>query len=660
MARSLFNRGSEAWAVRSGLTLVLGALIASACGDTGGNGSNSGGGGEDAAGSGTDVAGTGGKGSGGTTATAGDGGAMTSAATGGMPDSGTGGTPDPGSAGQSGHTSMDPVAGGGGEGGAPSTPTLTIIATTPQDAAVSVEPDGNITVQFSAPLDAESVTGASVELRDVFLDQAVPAELAVAGDTITINPSGRLGLVAGYELTIDASVSDMDGVSLAEEQSFSFTVRDGTWHEQALATGTIVSLTQNLGLDEAGTTFVSWVQRTVSGYCPTTANRIPLVGNADTATPLTTTTYESDCRSPRTGAAGVGMGATTWEEDTGTWVSQHRGQGWVKSATPLTDPYSTDAVNLAVAPDGSVHLMARYLSTMVARHTNATGEWAALTDVVRSERPRSGPSFAFDAQSNGFAAWRSRDSNGYELIAVSSFSQQAGVWAASTTLPGSLAPDATTTNFRGTPNIAVNAAGDAMLVWVRGSAEGTELYGSRYTNAAWQTPVPISTVKGGLVLQEAPGLVAVGNDFVVAWNQTVSAVNNTYTARFTQGAWSAPDLRSGGTINGLTRMPRLGVDDHQNLLLVWPRATQTQHVYDYVQARFLQATNTWYGPTTVIQVTDKNIDLSAPTDTFTAPGYYVGLPFAVNGGGIAALAWANRPISDVNVLPQDPMLTVFH
>jgi hypothetical protein len=406
MARSLFNRGSEVWAVRSGVSLVLGALIASACGDTNGNGTSSGGGGEDAAGSGSEVAGTGGKGSGGTLAKAGDGGTMTTAATGGMPDAGNGGIPDPGSAGQSGHVGVEPVAGGGGEGGVPSAPTLTIIATTPQDAAVSVDPDGNITVQFSALLDAESVTGTTVELRDVFLDQAVPAELAVAGDTITINPSARLALVAGYELTVDATVSDVDGARLEEEQSFSFTVRDGTWHEQALATGQIVSLTQNLGLDEAGTTFVSWVQRTVSGYCPTTANRIPLVGNADAATPLTTTTYESDCRSPRTGAAGVGTGAAAWEEDTGTWVSQHRGQGWVKSATQLTDPYSTDAVNLAVAPDGSVHLMARYLSSMVARHTNATGEWAALTDVVRAERPRSGPSFAFDAQSNGFAAWR--------------------------------------------------------------------------------------------------------------------------------------------------------------------------------------------------------------------------------------------------------------
>jgi hypothetical protein len=660
MARSLFNRGSEVWAVRSGLMLVLGALVASACGDTGGNGSNSGGGGEDAAGSGTDVAGTGGKGSGGTVAQAGNGGTMTNAATGGMPDAGTGGIGEPGSAGQSGHTSVDPIAGGGGEGGVPSTPTLTIIATTPQDAAVSVEPDGNLTVQFSAPLNAESVTGASVELRDVFLDRAVPAELAVAGDTITINPSGRLGLVAGYELTIEASVSDMDGVSLAEDNSFSFTVRDGTWHEQPLATGTITYLSHNLGLDDAGTTFISWVQRTVSGYCPTTAKRIPLLGNADAAAILTTTTYESDCRSPRTAAAGAGFGATTWDEDAGIYVSQHRGQGWVNAPTTMSDASPFDHTNIAVLPDGTVHLVARKFNSMIARHTDATGQWAAVTDVLTADRPRSNPALAFDAQGNGFAAWRSRDAGLNEMILVSSFSKQAGVWTAATTLPGSLAPQPGVTYYRGTPALALNATGEAMLVWVRGSAEGTELYGSRYASSAWQTPVPISTVKGGLVFQEEPGLVAVGNDFVVAWNQTVSAVNNTYTARFSQGAWSAPDLRSGGTINGLKRMPRLDVDDRQNLLLVWPRATETLHVYDYVQARFLQATNTWYGPTTVTQVTDKNIDFSPEDNDFTTPGYTVALPFAVNGSGVAALAWASRPISVTFVLPQDPMLTVFH
>jgi hypothetical protein len=633
---------------------MLSALVASACGDANNDGTNPGGAGDDAAGAGMDAAGSSGKGSGGTTTSPGGGRTMASAATGGMPDAVT-----PGAAGHGGDPN-EPVAGNGGEGGALGASALTIVATTPQDAAVSVEPDGNVTVQFSAPLDAESVTGTSVELRDVLLDEVVSAELSVAGDTITINPSGRLALIASYELTIDESVSDLDGVTLADDHSLSFTVRDGTWHEQPLATGTITYLSSNLGLDDAGTTFISWVQRTVSGYCPTTAKRIPLLGNADAAAILTTTTFESDCRSPRTAAAGAGFGATTWDEDAGIYVSQHRGQGWVNAPTVISDASPFDHTNIAVLPDGTVHLVARKFNSMIARHTDATGQWGAVTDVLTSDRPRSNPALAFDAQGNGFAAWRSRDANLYEMILVTSFSKQAGVWAPATTLPGSLAPDATTTNFRGTPSIAVNAAGDAMLVWVRGSAEGTELYGSRYTNSAWQTPLPISTVKGGLVLQEAPGLVAVGNDFVVAWNQTVSAVNNTYTARFSQGAWSAPDLRSGGAINGLTRMPRLGVDAHQNLLLVWPRATQTEHVYDYVQARFVRATNTWYGPTTVTQVTDKDIDLSAPTDTFTTPGYYVGLPFAVNGSGIAALAWASRPIAVSNVLSENPMLTVFH
>jgi hypothetical protein len=315
---------------------------------------------------------------------------------------------------------------------------------------------------------------------------------------------------------------------------------------------------------------------------------------------------------------------------------------------------------LAVLPNGVTHLLARY-DGLQARHTDASGQWAAATEVLTGDRPRSSPAVAFDAEGNGFAAWRSRDADLYEMILVSRYSNEEGKWATATRLPGSVAAEANTTNYRGAPNLAMSSQGEVMVVWVRGAAAGAQLYANRFSNGAWDNPVPISDALGGLTFQEAPGLVAVGDDFVVAWNQTVGAVVNTYTARFgsLQG-WSEPDLRSDGVTSGLTRMPRLGVDEHHNLLLVWPRATETPDVYDYVQARYVNATGTWYGPGPAIesQITDDIIDMAAAD--FAVPGYIVGLPFAVGKGGVSALAWASRPlVANTTDWLRDPKLAVF-
>src|SRR5688572_26214777 len=100
MARSLFNRGSKIWAVRGCSSLVLGALVASACGGDGTNNPKGNGGEDSGAGSGADAAGSGGKGSGGTMVTAGSGG---------VAEAGAGGVPDVSSAGHSGEVGVEPV-----------------------------------------------------------------------------------------------------------------------------------------------------------------------------------------------------------------------------------------------------------------------------------------------------------------------------------------------------------------------------------------------------------------------------------------------------------------------------------------------------------------------------------------------------------------------
>jgi hypothetical protein len=511
-------------------------------------------------------------------------------------------------------------------------------------------------VEFSHAVDEATINAETVSIIDVALDRAIPSTLSLSGATLTITPQQRLGLITEYRVILADSISAVEGWSMEDEYSWIFRVREGVWHETDLSAGKITAISPNVGLDAMGTVFISWIVRSQSGYCPTTARRLPLLGTPDPAVPLTALT--TDCRTPRTSAVGNGLAAVAWEEDTGTRVAQFRDGTW-QNAELLTEPYSTGFTDVAILPSGAVHLVSRSPSGMVARHAAANGEWSTETKLLTADRPRSTPALAFDGAGNGLAVWRSRDVNSYEMIMTSSYSA-AGGWSDATKLTGSVAPEKTETHYRGAPDLAINELGEAVSIWVRGSDLGAELYANHFVDGQWQEPVALSSERGGFTFQEAPALAAVGEDFVAAWNQAVAGVNNTYTARFDAETrqWSPPELRSAG-INGLNRMPRLGADEHRNLLLMWPRPTAAPHTFEYVQARYVHATATWQQPVVAIptQIVDKLIDLPAPN--YAVPNYEVSLPFAMNVSGIAAVAWASRPIAELYEYAENPKLAVF-
>ena len=558
----------------------------------------------------------------------------------------------------------------GGEGGEAITARLLVIATDPAEASLDAEPHGAVMVQFSDLVNPSTVTGDTVLLRDVLLDELVPVALGVEGPIVSIEPRKRLGLVAEYEVVLDASIAGMAGLTLGQDFAFSFLVRDGEWHETSVSTDKMSPLGPTLGLDEDGTAFVSWVTRTETAYCPATVRRFSLDGGADAAFPLTETTTQSECRSPRASAAGSGIAATAWEEDTGVYVTQYRDGNWL-TAPPLIEDYATDHISLATLPSGVVHLVAGSVNRVAARQTNETGEWSASAQTLSPDRPRSAAALAFDPEGNGFAVWRSSDTDLREMLLVSRFSKQSGAWSQVIKVPGSVAPQPPadsddSTYFRGAPSVAINDGGQAVVLWVRGSELGTELYASHFADGDWDSPVKVSQELGGLVYGEAPALIAVGSDFLAAWTQAVKSgsatVNDTFSSRFgaAKGAWFEPERRSDGQTSGLRRMPRMGVDRHHNVLLIWPR-TLSDASFELVQARYVHATATWHGPQPIgaATVTDELFDLAAPDNTYTLPGYGVGLPFAITSNGIAALAWANRPQGPTSEPQQDAKLGVF-
>ena len=118
-------------------------------------------------------------------------------------------------------------------GGTPPPDTFppTVFAISPASGASSTNPAANVTVTFSEPMSAASISSATIELRDS-ANQLVAASVTYDAPTLTatLNPANDLSLVTTYTVmvrggTTDPRVKDTAGNALAANFAWSFT----TW-----------------------------------------------------------------------------------------------------------------------------------------------------------------------------------------------------------------------------------------------------------------------------------------------------------------------------------------------------------------------------------------------------------------------------------------------
>lgn len=114
--------------------------------------------------------------------------------------------------------------GGNDDGDAPIAEKPVVLETRPAENMRNVDPDANISIVFSAPIDASSVTASSVYLTGP--SGTISVSLSVSKDTVIIDPRNRLNSGASYTATVRGDVRSIDGVSLGSNYNFKFSVAD--------------------------------------------------------------------------------------------------------------------------------------------------------------------------------------------------------------------------------------------------------------------------------------------------------------------------------------------------------------------------------------------------------------------------------------------------
>ena len=99
----------------------------------------------------------------------------------------------------------------------------TITARTPLDGATDVTIDSSVSATFSEPMDAATITAASVTLRAAGAGSDVPATVDYAAGVASLVPDAPLAYNTVYTATVAASVADLAGNQLGTDATWSFT-----------------------------------------------------------------------------------------------------------------------------------------------------------------------------------------------------------------------------------------------------------------------------------------------------------------------------------------------------------------------------------------------------------------------------------------------------
>lgn len=350
--------------------------------------------------------------------------------------------------------------GGGGDGGGDST-APEVSAVTPSDGATAVEPDKAPTAEFNEDILGTSVDASSVRLTRDGEEQASTVSFNGASNTVTITPDEPLALLGEYQVTLDASITDLAGNPMQSSRSWGFSIRDSAWgtaetieqRASDLEYGNRDNVNLQIAVNEAGNAFAVWREFTGTRFIVRADRFTPDKGwgNAET--------IEAD--NPRDAFEPIANTPKIAVDDDGNAMAV-----WVQNSTSL--------------------------EIRANRFTPDNGWGTAKTIEAVNTGNAFRPQIAVDDDSNAMAVWQKGPIGSFKIRA-SRFTPDNG-WSAAETIE-----DDNDRKNSLTPQIAVDDDGNALVVWKQGEDEDMprNILANRFTpNNGWSTPETIESAPG--------------------------------------------------------------------------------------------------------------------------------------------------------------------
>ena len=180
-----------------------------------------------------------------------------------------------------------------------------------------------------------------------------------------------------------------------------------------------------------------------------------------------------------------------------------------------------------------------------------------------------GPLVALNATGDALVVWQQKDGNGdYQVYRAE---RHDGGWNLPANLNDHLSVAGTGT---GNPQVALNAAGDAVVVWYQDDDSGnSQIYKAELRGGSWNLPADLDdhlSVAGTDATYPQVALNAAG-DAVVVWYQSNGNNLQVYKAELRGGSWSLPaDLDDHLSVAGTDAYyPQIALNATDDAVAVW-------------------------------------------------------------------------------------------
>ena len=235
-------------------------------------------------------------------------------------------------------------------------------------------------------------------------------------------------------------------------------------------------------------------------------------------------------------------------------------------------------------------------SLLMPQVAHAQSSWTPPVAVTPAGQPSTLPRLTMDGNGNAVATWIREQSSGATARQTQAGRLTAtGLWERPVDL---YTPPATTAVPGETSDVALNAAGRGVAVWVRaiGASPTDQMVQAATFNAGWGTAVNLMPAAGAGVTSPRVDVDSDGNAIAV-WVQALGGTTVVRAARYTvSAAWSVPITISIPSEN-VTGGVAFGMDATGNAVAAW--MSISGGVPTLRASQYTEATNSWNAPATI-------------------------------------------------------------
>lgn len=468
---------------------------------------------------------------------------------------------------------------------------LSLLSSTIAAGATDVERNPDATLVFSTNIDASTATASNIALTSS--ESVEPVDIAVSGASITVTASHRLQGPIDYTLIVSTAVRGSGGERLAAQINLPFRTRDGRWGApvllESLDTGN--ASRPQIAMNTDGVAVAVWSQSDGVRSRIWFNRYEPGIGWSEAM--LLGPASAHDAYSPDVGIDDQGNAIVVWHQTDSTsynvWWSRLTKNTGFSNPQPLTSAISAGNARIAMSKFGDAVVVWSQApqvamgsrSEIWARRYAAAGGWG-FASTLQSDFAFGSidPQIAIEPNGNAIAVWAQSD--GVRFHVWTNRASATGAWAGAQALENHNVGVSASLH----PQVAIDPHGNAIAVWQQPDGVRTNIWASRLANGAWGSPTLLENDDVGPAFIPQIAVDAAGNAIVV-WTQSGPAFTDIVARRFVAGiGWETPTRLE--TMESNAQTPQLAITEKGAAHVVWKQFRNSTR-YDIASARYAPA-----------------------------------------------------------------------